>query len=196
MRLKQLSSNEVTNAASTSDQRAILPMNRLNRDRSTSNETVERTVSQERRNYSKSSKDSRNNDLERQYLNMLNGKEGFGVSPSRESPTRQTYQTMQSPDRKTIAGGDKLVQQNELKLVQAIEENKRLQQVLAKRSHERERLQFRYAKSQANFIEIMRELLRYREEFNLCHNLRSQLILTKGMCREVNRCTQLNLESI
>ena len=108
------------------------------RVRSNSNETVERAVSHGKRNMSARSTDSRNNDLDRQYLNMLGNKDGFGISPTRESPTKQTEKTMlrtsQSPERKSIHGGDKLVQQNELKLVQAIEENKRLQQLLNKRS--------------------------------------------------------------
>ena len=124
-----------------SQSEATLPKTQQNqlRDRSTSNETVERAVSHGKRNMSARSKDSRNNDLDRQYLNMLGNKDGFGISPTRESPTKQTEKTMplrtsQSPERKSIHGGDKLVQQNELKLVQAIEENKRLQQLLNKRS--------------------------------------------------------------
>ena len=45
---------------------------------------------------------------------MLGNKDGFGISPTRESPTKQTEKTMlrtsQSPERKSIHGGDKLVQ--------------------------------------------------------------------------------------
>ena len=38
----------------------------------------------------------------------------------------------------------------------------------------------------------MRELLRYRAEFNDCHSLRSKLILTNSICTDVNALIKVN----
>lgn len=53
-------------------------------------------------------------------------------------------------------------------------------------------MQYKYAKTQSNFIEIMRELTRFRREFNECHSLRSKLILTKTICKDVDKLIKLN----
>ena len=42
----------------------------------------------------------------------------------------------------------------------------------------------------------MRELTRFRKEFNECHSLRSKLILTKTICKDVDGLIDLNQEII
>ena len=61
---------------------------------------------------------------------------------------------------------------------------------------EKERIQNKYAKAQSNFIEIMRELTRFRREFNECHSLRSKLILTNTICKDVSQLISYNKETI
>ena len=88
--------------------------------------------------------------------------------------------------------GGRIIQENEVKLAQTLDENQGLQKQLVKKNQERDRVQYKYAKTQSNFIEIMRELTRFRKEFNECHSLRSKLILTKTICKDVNGLIKLN----
>ena len=60
----------------------------------------------------------RTTDIDRQYWDMLEGREGFGISPSRaESPTKTAHQGL-SPQRiaQHKAIGGRIVQENEIKL--------------------------------------------------------------------------------
>ena len=74
------------------------------------------------------------NYMDKQYLDMLNGKDGFGISPSQSSPTRTLVQrtsTMKlvnenlSPTRQAIHKqiGGRIIQENEIKLAHALDEN-------------------------------------------------------------------------
>jgi hypothetical protein len=44
---------------------------------------------------------------------------------------------------------------------------------------EREKLNYKYAKSQSQFFEIMREMIRFGEDFHDSYSIRSKLIKTK-----------------
>ena len=83
-----------------------------------------------------------------------------------------------------------------MKLAHTLEENQVLQKQLVKKNQDRDKVQFKYAKAQSNFIEIMRELTRFRREFNECHSLRSKLILTNTICSDVSGLIKLNQEII
>ena len=145
-------------------------------------------------------------DMDRQYLNMLDNREGFGISPSHGSPTKSIVKKTSmelvnrnlSPTRQAMHKqiGGRIIQENEVKLAQTLDENQGLQKQLVKKNQERDRVQYKYAKTQSNFIEIMRELTRFRKEFNECHSLRSKLILTKTICKDVNGLIKLNQEII
>ena len=145
-------------------------------------------------------------DMDRQYLNMLDNREGFGICPSHDSPTKSIVKKTSmelvnrnlSPTRQAMHKqiGGRIIQENEVKLAQTLDENQGLQKQLVKKNQERDRVQYKYAKTQSNFIEIMRELTRFRKEFNECHSLRSKLILTKTICKDVNGLIKLNQEII
>ena len=75
--------------------------------------------------------------IDKQYLNMLNNKEGFGISPTQTSPTKSLAARTSmalvnehiSPNRqaqhKQIGG--RIVQENEVKLANTLEANVGLQ---------------------------------------------------------------------
>ena len=73
-------------------------------------------------------------------------------------------------DRKAVYKqiGGRIIQENEVKLAHQLEENNALKITLAKKLEEKEKIDFKFAKAQSNFIEIMRELTRFRREFNEC----------------------------
>ena len=61
-----------------------------------------------------------------------------------------------------------------------------------KKVKEKERLEFKYAKTQSQFLEIMRELTRFRREFNECYSLRSKFIMTKTISTDINNILRIN----
>ena len=42
----------------------------------------------------------------------------------------------------------------------------------------------------------MRELTRFRREFNECHSLRSKLILSNSICKDVDKMIKFNEQTI
>ena len=52
--------------------------------------------------------------------------------------------------------------------------------------NERDRLNFKYAKSQSQFFQIMRELIRFGEEFHETCSIRSKLVKTKMISKQLD----------
>ena len=75
--------------------------------------------------------------IDKQYLNMLNNKEGFGISPTQTSPTKSLAARTSmalvnehiSPTRQAMHKqiGGRIVQENEVKLANTLEANVELQ---------------------------------------------------------------------
>ena len=72
-------------------------------------------------------------EMDRQYLNMLDNREGFGISPSHGSPTKSLAKKTSmelvnrnlSPTRQAVHKqiGGRIIQENEVKLAQTLDEN-------------------------------------------------------------------------
>lgn len=90
--------------------------------------------------------------------------------------------------------GGRIVQENEIKLAEALEENVALKELYENRVAERERLNYKYAKSQSQFFEIMRELTRFREDFQAKHSLRSKFLKTKKISDQLGTLIQTNFD--
>ena len=84
-------------------------------------------------------------------MDMINGRDGFGISPSKGgSPikTMAKHQGMHlvnqnlSPERQAVHKqiGGRIIQENELKLARTLDENAILQKQLDKKNQERERV--------------------------------------------------------
>lgn len=65
-----------------------------------------------------------------------------------------------------------------MKFKAAKEENEVLRKVHDKKASEKDKVQFKYCKNQSVFLDVMRELNRFRREFNDGYSLRSKIIQT------------------
>ena len=83
-----------------------------------------------------------------------------------------------------------------MKYAYTLEENIALRHELDKKLKEKEKIDFKYAQQKSNFIEIMRELTRFRREFNEIHSLRSKMILTNAICKKVSKMIKFNEKTI
>lgn len=99
------------------------------------------------------------------------------------------FQSNVSPERQAVHKqiGGRIIVENELKLTETLQENAILKKQLKKKVQEKERMQFKYAKTQSQFLEIMRELSRFRREFDECHSLRSKFLMTKTICSDISK---------
>lgn len=61
-----------------------------------------------------------------------------------------------------------------------------LRQELNEKKEEYDRVNFKYAKAQSQFIEIMRELSRFRDEFNDSYSIRSKLKIVKQVTHRID----------
>ena len=77
-----------------------------------------------------------------------------------------------------------------------MEENVRLRKKIAKRLVESERIDYEYASAKSSFIEIMRDLTRFKREFNEIHSLRSKIILANSICKSVSTMVKTNEKTI
>lgn len=93
-----------------------------------------------------------------------------------------------SPERQAVHKqiGGRIVIENELKLTQVLDEKTQLQKQLKKKLAEKDKMIYKFNKNQSQFLEIMRELARFRKEFDECHSLRSKLLMTKTICSDIN----------
>lgn len=92
--------------------------------------------------------------------------------------------------------GGRIIQEQEVKYALSLEENIQLRKQLEKKLLEKERIDFKHAQAKSSFIEIMRELTRFRREFNEIHSLRSKLILTNAICKDVTSMIKNNEQTI
>ena len=72
--------------------------------------------------------------------------------------------------------GGKIIAENELKLAQALEENIVLSKVYNDKTLEKDRIFYKYAEAQGQYLEIMRNLTRFRGNFLTKHSLRSKFL--------------------
>ena len=89
-----------------------------------------------------------------------------------QSQHQTTSQVNQSPHK---AQG-RIINENEQKLRVAVQENEALSQLCEKKQIEQEKVNFRCQKAQSEFLEVMRELSRFRGEFLDNYSLRSKLM--------------------
>lgn len=75
-----------------------------------------------------------------------------------------------------MKGQGRIVTENEHKLRQAIQENEALQQLYEQKQVEQQKVNYKYQKAQSEFLEVMRELSRFRGEFLDNYSLRSKLL--------------------
>ncbi len=54
-----------------------------------------------------------------------------------------------------------------------------------------ERLTYKHAKAQARFLEIMRELSKFREEFNEQYSIRSKMLKVQRVTQEIENILQI-----
>ena len=82
-----------------------------------------------------------------------------------------------SPERKTspVKGQGRVITDNEARLVEVLDENQALEQLYAQKKEEQEKLHFKHQKAQSEFLDIMRELSRFRSEFFDNCSIRSKL---------------------
>ena len=65
-------------------------------------------------------------------------------------------------------------------------ESKQLRQQIEVQKQELERLTYKHAKAQARFLEIMRELSKFREEFNEQYSIRSKMLKVQKVTQEID----------
>lgn len=61
-----------------------------------------------------------------------------------------------------------------------------LQQQIQEKREELEILNFKHAKAQSKFIEIMRELSRFRDEFNDQYSIRSKMLKVQEVTKQID----------
>ena len=77
-----------------------------------------------------------------------------------------------------VPGQGRIITENEEKLRLALLENDALEKLYNQKQIEQEKINFKYQKAQSEFLEIMRELSRFRGEFLDNYSLRSKLLHT------------------
>ena len=57
---------------------------------------------------------------------------------------------------------------------------------------EKDKVHFKYSKVQSEYLDVMRELNRYRGDFNESYSIRSKLISTEKMSTDISTLIELN----
>ena len=57
---------------------------------------------------------------------------------------------------------------------------------------EKDKIYYKYCKAQSQFLDVMRELNRFRGDFNDCYSLRSKLITTQKVSKDIGKLITLN----
>ena len=81
--------------------------------------------------------------------------------------------------------GGRIVQENEVKLQEAIHRYEQLQLAYQQKLNERERTNLKFQKSQSQFLQIMREMIRFGQEFHDTQSIRSKLLNTKLISKQL-----------
>jgi hypothetical protein len=68
----------------------------------------------------------------------------------------------------------------------ALQENEALEKLYAQKVNDQEKIDYKYKKAHSEFLEIMRELSRFRGEFLDNYSLRSKLLLTLDVQRKIS----------
>ena len=74
-----------------------------------------------------------------------------------------------------VEGQGRVITENEEKLRLAIEENEALDRLYGQKLQEEEKINFKHQKAQSEYLEIMRDLSRFRGEFLDNYSVRSKL---------------------
>ena len=85
-----------------------------------------------------------------------------------------------------MAGQGRIITENEEKLRKAIEENEALEKLYDQKLREKDKINYKYQKAQSEFLEIMRELSRFRGEFLDNYSLRSKLLKTQQVHEKIS----------
>lgn len=80
----------------------------------------------------------------------------------------------------------KIINEMEQKLSVAQRENYQLRQEYEEKQAFYEKVSYKNAKAQSQFIEVMRELSRFRDEFNDVYSLRSKLLKTSVITQKID----------
>ncbi|CDW89734.1 UNKNOWN [Stylonychia lemnae] len=114
-----------------------------------------------------------------QQQNSISNNQGVRVKRPQLSPKKFQQEEKQSPPR----------HQHEFKQQANMfeQENKTLKQEVDLRRKEYERINYKYAKAQSHFIEIMRELSRFKDEFNDQYSIRSKLLKTQEVTKSITK---------
>ena len=74
-----------------------------------------------------------------------------------------------------MQGQGRIITENEERLRQAIEENEALEKLYDHKQQDQDKINYKYQKAQSEYLEIMRELSRFRGEFLEGYSLMSKL---------------------
>ena len=74
-----------------------------------------------------------------------------------------------------MQGQGRIITENEERLRQAIEENEALEKLYDHKQQDQDKINYKYQKAQSEYLEIMRELSRFRGEFLEGYSLMSML---------------------
>jgi len=69
-------------------------------------------------------------------------------------------------------------------------------QIYGQKLNERSKLHYKFAKSQSEFLEIMREMLRFSENFHDECSIRSKLVRAKKISQKLDSHLQTNHEAL
>ena len=69
----------------------------------------------------------------------------------------------------------------------AIQENEALEKLYNQKQEDQEKINYKHQKAQSEFLEIMRELSRFRGEFLENYSLRSKLLMTQKVQQKIER---------
>lgn len=122
------------------------------------------------------------------------GKQSMLPEPTETKIEMPTVKTNLSPERianlKQIGG--RIIPENEEKLREAQKENAMLKKVHQTKVAEKDKIYYKYCKAQSQFLDVMRELNRFRGDFNDCYSLRSKLITTQKVSKDIGKLITLN----
>jgi len=88
--------------------------------------------------------------------------------------------------------GGTIIPENEEKLRLAREENRVLRKVYGYKVSEKDKVHYKYSKVQSQYLDVMRELNRYRSDFAECFSMKSKLIQTENMSQDIEKLIELN----
>jgi len=90
--------------------------------------------------------------------------------------------------------GGSIIQEHEMKLVQALEQNLMLTKMYDDKVKDKEKMFMKYAEAQGQYLEIMRNLTRFRSNFLTRHSLRSKFLETQIISDDLGKLIQTNRE--